>query len=172
MLRASFMVTSYRIRSWMTLFLTALLPSFSLAAKHVFEWDITILSKFPLKWLSWACISNKYCWYYQDFKYFFFHSPNVSHKNHSALTGPLLHLSFLLCQELPAAVVVEYWRVKERLLTSNPQVRDGEGDKDDIPVGDSSTLPSGGDIIFIFNSDVSQKKSVWIILKYYINTKA
>lgn len=59
-------------------------------------------------------------------------------------------------------------------LTSNPQVRDGEDDIDDMPVGDSkhTTLWSKSKIIFIFNSDVSQRKSVWIILNYYINTKA
>lgn len=66
-------------------------------------------------------------------------------------------------------------------LTSDPQVRGSRNwerhtlwmiHRSHIPVGDSSLLSPGVDMIFIFISDVSQRKSAWVIFNYYINSKA
>lgn len=108
------MVTSNRTRSLMFLILSAQLPSFSLVAKHISEL-MTCEVGFHY--------SSKIVWYYHELAflmlvlprlqiYFLSFTKGLLWTNHCFYRSTPWH-SFLFCQELPTAVVAEYWRVKE-----------------------------------------------------------
>lgn len=80
------LVTSQRTRSWVLHHCCLLCcPNSHWKADIWFDlwsmkWGITIPSKFPLKSVSWAYISNKHCLFCQDLKSVFLHSVKLSYE--------------------------------------------------------------------------------------------
>lgn len=165
------MVTSYRTRSQMFLLLSALPPSFPLVATHTYVWVNDLWSEVPL------CPPNTLWNYCHELAFLISvaSTTKTSHLFSSFTKGlPWKVVPWPLFPALPgaaAAVVAEYW--KAGAMKETPKERPWRWcTRSYLPGGDSSLRQSGRDTVFIFNSDVSHRKWIWVILKYYINTKA